>query len=340
MSAPACEALPVTVLTGFLGSGKTTLLNALLRSPSMAGSAVLVNEFGDIGIDHELVEALDETTVLLGAGCLCCTIRDDLVGALVDLLDRRSRREVPAFGRAFVETTGLADPAPILHTLLGHEALRDRCRVDGIVTTVDSLHARLQLESHEESVRQIAVADRLVLTKADLAGEDGLAELEQQLRTLNAGAPMLRARHGEIDPSLLTGCGVTELANRSDGVDRWLRDDPETLPRGIGHLERDGIATFTLLADAPLPIHRFVAWVESLLERDGDKVLRLKGILDVQGSDDPVVVHGVQHVFHPLERLPGWPGADRRSRVVVIARDLDPEPVRREFAKIWRSSLS
>ena len=322
---------PVSVITGFLGSGKTTLLNALLRHPEMRDTAVLVNEFGEIGIDHLLVEELlDEETVLLSSGCLCCTIRDDLVSSLVSLDERRAAGAIPPFRQALIETTGLADPAPILHTLLAHEALESAFRVDAIITTVDAVNGSRQLDRHPESLRQAAVADRLVLTKTDLAPHPDTESLRQRLRRINRGAPLLEVLHGDVAPPRLFGAGPFGTHDKDPRVETWLN---EAAYRDEGHAHHDvnrhddRIRAWCLEAERALPLSRFVAWVERLIERHGDALLRLKGVLDVEGSAAPVVVHGVQHVFHPLSRLERWPPGERRSRIVVIVNDLTREEV-------------
>ena len=275
-------ATPVSVITGFLGSGKTTLLNALLRHPEMRDTAVLVNEFGEIGIDHLLVEALqDEETVLLNAGCLCCTIRDDLVSTLVSLDERRAAGAIPPFRQVVIETTGLADPAPILHTLIGHEALERTFRVDAIVTTVDAVNGARQLDRHRESLRQAAVADRLLLTKTDLAPRPDADALRARLRGINRGAPLLEARHGAVAPSRLFGAGPFGSEGGDPRVERWLAEAAYRDEEGHAHhdLNRhdDRIRAWCLEAARPLPMPRFIAWVERLIERHGDALLRLKG---------------------------------------------------------------
>jgi len=314
--------LPVTVVTGFLGSGKTTLINRLLRHPAMAETAVLVNEFGEIGLDHLLVEHIDESTVLIGAGCLCCTVREDMVAALDGLLARREAGTVPAFRRVLIETTGLADPAPILHTLLADERLNARCRIDGIVATVDAVQGAAQLRDHEESRRQAAMADRLVLTKTDL-GHDATA-LAERLDAFNPSASRLTS---PVAPDDLFGAGPGEDAER---MARWL---------GVPghHHHDDSIASLSLEADVPLRIDRVVGWIEDLLARRGTDLLRLKGILDLEGSAVPVVVHGVGHVFHPLERLARWPEGPRRSRLVLIGRNLPKGEIAQEFDRRCRT---
>ena len=328
---------PVSVITGFLGSGKTTLLNALLEHPRMAETAVLVNEFGEIGIDHLLFEALDDDVLLLAAGCLCCTIREDMLASLRSLFERRASGQVPEFRRVAIETTGLADPAPILHTLLVGDSTSGQWVVDGIVTTVDAVNGHRQLSAHPESVKQAAVADRLLLTKADIAEPPALATLRERLRTINPGAPIRTVCHGEVEPDELFDAGpMAEHGGRSADVGRWLGEAAARQglhEHPVGHHD-DGIRALSLSAGTPIDIYRFVRWVEKLLEENGDRVLRLKGILDVVGDTRPVVVHGVQHIFHPLSRLSEWPGSDRRSRLVVIVKDLDTDRIARDFQRL------
>ena len=344
------EVTPVTVLTGFLGSGKTTLLNALLRSAELADTAVLVNEFGEIGIDHLLVESLDDDVVLLNAGCLCCTIRGDLVASLASLFERRERGEVPAFKRVVVETTGLADPAPILHTLLSHETICDRFVVDGIVTVVAACNGDGHLTDHVEALKQAAVADRLVISKTDIAERHVVEALRGRLRSLNPGAPIIEAIDGAVAPDQLLGAGVFDSANKSPDVVRWLADVAAELGDDLGHEQGDNegghtkhrhdvnrhddhIDSISIEATSPVELHRFVAWVERLFATDGERLLRLKGIIDACGSDVPIVVHGVQHIFHPLTRLARWPDDDRRSRLVLIGRNLRQRGLSESFAR-------
>ena len=329
---------PVSVLTGFLGSGKTTLLNALLRDPDMAETAVLVNEFGDVGIDHLLVETLDDDVVLLNAGCICCTIRNDLVVCLSELFDKRAAGMVPAFRRVMIETTGLADPAPILHTLLDHEAVRTRYCVDGVITTVDAVHGFRQIDEHEECLRQAAVADRLVLTKTDIAEPGAADALRARLEAINPGAPIIEVVHGRIAAARLLDAGVFDLASKNADVEAWLNQaayaDAHAGHEPDRNRHGDDIEAFCLEARKPLEMHRFVAWIERLLEAHGEHILRLKGVLDVVGSEVPLVVHGVQHIFHPITRLRRWPDGERRSRVVVITRHLPRDVVEESFARV------
>jgi G3E family GTPase len=320
--------IPVSVLTGFLGSGKTTLLSHLLRRPEFARTAVVINEFGEVGLDHELVETSDESFVTLQTGCLCCTIRGDLVRTLDDLLRRRDAGAVPPFERVVVETTGLADPAPILHALMTDAALAGRMALAGVVATVDAVNGAGTLDRHAESVKQVAVADRLVLTKTDLPGA-APAALRARLAALNPAAPVLQADHGRIEPERLFDAGLYDPAGKAPDVARWLAAEAHAAPpRRHGHAHDPnrhgaGIATFCLVRERPIRAVALALFLETLAEHRGADLLRVKGILDIAESPDrPAVIHGVQHVFHPPAWLDRWPSEDRRSRLVFITRDI------------------
>ena len=338
--------LPVTVLTGFLGAGKTTLLDRLVRSPALARAAVVINEFGETGLDHLLVASSSENTVLLNSGCLCCTVRGDLVDTMRDLFLKRVRGQVPEFDRVVIETTGLADPAPILHTLMSDPLIGARFRLDGVVTLVDAVHGEGQLDRHPESVKQAAVADRIVLSKTDLAAEPAVASLERRLRGLNPAAPILRAVRGEIDPRQLLNAGLYDPETKTLDVRRWLAAEAYAAEEHGDHDHHDHhhddghdhahddvnrhdahIRAFCLSYDEPFAWDEFAGWIDALVTLRGDDVLRIKGILRLRESESPVVVHGVQHVFHPPVRLEAWPDADRRSRIVFITRDLGEETI-------------
>jgi G3E family GTPase len=306
---------PVAVVTGFLGSGKTTLLSRLLAHPELRDTAVIVNELGEVAIDHHLLRRVDESTVLLANGCVCCAIRDDLAGELRSLLSRRERGEVPPFARVVVETTGLADPGPILSTLLSEPVVQHHYAPGPVITTVDAVHGLAQLERDDESVRQAAAADRLVVTKADLADPEETAELERRLRRLNPVAPVLRVSFGAVEPAALLGGGAE-------------RDPREQVPEGT--YEHEPVSSYCLLLDEPLDWTAFGTWLTMLLASRGEQVLRVKGLLDV-GAPGPVVLDAVQHVVHPPRHLDSWPDGDRRTRLVFITRRIDREALERSL---------
>lgn len=329
------DSLPVSVITGFLGSGKTTLLNRLIQHPGMAKTAVVINEFGEIGIDNMLVESVDDDVVLMSSGCLCCTIRGDLVDTLKDLYKRRAKQEVPDFERLVIETTGLADPAPILHTLMADPFLMGRYRLDGVIATADAMLAVDTMAKHHEAVKQAAVADRIVVTKSDLADDDVIGNLEERLRGLNPAAHIHRAAHGDIDPALLFNAGLYDPETKSLDVQRWLRteayDDGHHHDHDAhGHdvnRHNDDIQAYCVYLDERLPWDQIASWLELLTTYRGDDILRIKGMLNVAESEAPIVVHGVQHMFHPPVQLDEWPDDDHRSRIVFITRGLGPDVV-------------
>ncbi len=322
---------PVFLLTGFLGSGKTTLLARLLRDPALADSAVLINEFGEVGLDHLLVETIDETMVLLGSGCLCCTIRGELASAIRDLHAKRERGLVPPFQRLVIETTGLADPAPALSTITADPVLRHHFRIGAVITTVDAVNGLEQLSHQPESVKQAAVADRLVLTKTDLCDTDAIADLVAALRALNPDAPLTRAADENFDPAELLGerplAGTITSGMRCIAVDREADGvAPDQHRTGVGEA-----ASFSLVVDQPLDWTAFGLWLTLLLNRHGDRILRVKGLLNLVGNDAPVAIHGVQRLVQVPTHLPAWPDDDRRSRLVFITRGLDPMLIARSM---------
>jgi G3E family GTPase len=323
---PLAGRLPVTVVTGFLGSGKTTLIGRLLRHPGMNRAAVIVNEFGEVGIDHELIAASSESVTLLNNGCLCCVVRTDLQETLRTLFAQRRAGEVIDFDRVLIETSGLADPAPVIQTLATDTLLAAQYRLDGVVTLVDAVNGLGQLEGEAEAVKQAALADRLLVTKTDLADATALRE---RLRGLNAHAEIADVVQGEIDPAYLTGIGLASARADAAQIGRWLgagRGDGAYLGAVVPRHDR-AIATFTLWFDRPFGWQTFSAAMELLTSLRGQDLLRVKGLLNVEGEAGPVVVQGVQHVFHPPVTLAAWPSGDRRSRLVFITRGIDEQAV-------------
>ncbi len=325
------ERVPVSIITGFLGSGKTTLLSKLLRRPEMSDAAVIINEFGEIGLDHHLVASSKDDVVVMSSGCLCCTIRTDLVDTLRSLHHRMTVGEIPRFRRVLVETTGLADPVPILHTLMNDPLISHDYMLDSVITTVDALHGSGQLDAHPESLKQAAVADRLLLTKSDLCAPEAIAALRLRLQQLNPGAPIVEASHGEVDPELLFNAGLYAPSSKSSAVRDWLRAEAVAEAAADAHHHHHhhhdvnrhdgGIQAHCLRYERPLNWRYFSPNLASLISRHAEKLLRVKGILHVEGEALPVVVHGVQHQFQRM-RLDAWPDGDRQSRLVLIVRDL------------------
>ncbi len=371
--------IPLTVLTGFLGSGKTTLLKRLLENPDMAGTAVIINEFGDVGLDDKLIEKVDEDAILLPSGCVCCTVRGDLSRVLTKLFTQHLGKEIPPLKRVVLETTGLADPSPIAHTLMTDEDIYRIYQLDGIVTTVDGQMGLGQLDTQFEPAKQIAIADRIVITKTDIADNADLIRLEARIRALNPSAEILRVVKGDIAPKHLVGLGAHEPGVTGADPIAWLGADPKPKRDAIqlsadepdhvcgpgcghdhhhhehhhaahgeeghecgpecghdhtGHLH--GIRSFSLTFDHPLDGNGLSIALQSMAAAYGEKLLRVKGIVTVENQPFPFVVHGVQHVFYPPDVLREWPRLpdgtpDRRSRFVVIARDLDPATVKRHL---------
>jgi G3E family GTPase len=322
--APAAQSpdgpTPVSVITGFLGSGKTTLLGRLLRHPSMSGTAVIINEFGEVGLDHDLVETSTETFVTISNGCLCCKVRSDLTATLMDLAARRAVGTVPPFDRVVIETSGLADPAPILHALMSDADLLAIYELDTVVTTVDAVTGLSTLARHTESVNQAALADRIVLTKTDVRGAQTDAILARIAR-INPRVSVLRAIRGEVEP--------VALFARKAGVSpshRALLDALESRDVRVAHQHRDEITSASLVRDDPISAVTLALFLSALGENCGADLLRMKGIVAVaEQPDRPAVVHGVQHVYHAPVWLDGWPSNDRRTRMVFIARNFSPQ---------------
>ncbi len=323
--------VPVSILTGFLGAGKTTLLNGLLKHPEMSDTAVIINEFGDVGIDHLLVETADDNVFEMASGCLCCTIRGDLVDTLGDLMARRQKGTIKTFNKVVIETTGLADPAPVLHTIMNHPVLLEHYRLEGVLNVVDTVNGSATLDVHEEAVKQVAVADRLVLTKADLLvgkeGEEKLFAIIARLKKLNRAARMLEVTTGEATPQNLFNTGIYDPETKTANVARWLAADAYD---NTGHSHRhdanrhdDHIESFSITSNKAISQWNLDLFLELLRGYHGPNLLRVKGIIKLEEDlQKPLVIHGVQHIFHPPFQLDKWPDGDHRSRMVFITRDI------------------
>ena len=364
----ASSLIPVTLLTGFLGSGKTTVLNHLVRRPELADALVIINEFGEIALDHMLAAHSTENLVMeMSSGCLCCTIRGDLVKTLLDINWRFSRNGQRQFRRVLIETTGLADPAPIIHTLMADPRIARRYRLDGIVATLDLATGMNTLDQYQEAVKQAAVADALLLTKADLATEEQRAALLHRLDGINPAARRWEARNGEIAAQKVLNLGLFTADGKTPDVARWLSEEAYAAPsthehahehRGHdhdghdhpahdpnGHAQDHGhahdhhdvnrhddrIRAFCFTVEQPIPEATLEDWLELLMDFVGSSILRVKGILNIEGSAQPLVVHGVQHIFHPPVTLPAWPSEDRRSRLVFITHAVSKELIEKTF---------
>lgn len=338
--------IPILVLTGFLGAGKTTLLNRLLRRPEMARTAVIINEFGEIGLDHELVEKSSEDVIEMQGGCLCCTIRGDLSRAIRSLNLRRIKSEVTDFQRLVIETTGLADPAPILHTLMNDPVIEHDFRLEGVVTLIDAVNGPETLDRQAEAQKQAAIADRLILSKADLASQESVAALVDRLRALNPPARLSTVMNGEIDPAELLDIGIWDATTKTAAIERWMgqEEDQPAAHHGHDHHHHDHdhahdpnrhdarIRAFTLRRSQPIAGGAISLFLDLLTAQRGPDLLRMKGIINVaEEPERPLVVHAVQHVIHAPVELDAWPSADRDTRIVFIVRDIEPKLVEQLF---------
>ncbi|HXW71654.1 MAG TPA: GTP-binding protein [Methylocella sp.] len=327
---------PLTVLTGFLGAGKTTLLNCLLRDPAAANSFVIINEFGDVGLDHILAEPIDGDVLLLASGCLCCSLRGDLVTALEDILRRRDNGRVAPFERVIIETTGLADPLPILQTLVAHPYLHLRFKFGQVIGVIDALHGNATLDRHEEAAKQAAVADLIMFSKMDLSGAQGeIAVLRGRLAELNPNAPILDASRGEATAARLLGVDVS-APDRGRHLIRhnFCEKSPQDQERR--HHHNHGIRSLCLRHAQPMPATSLELFLKALLEGYGGNLLRLKGLIALDSDPlAPIAIHGVGRMLYPAEQLAAWPDADRTARIVLIFENLDPALIE----GLWRAVI-
>lgn len=338
------EKVPVTILTGFLGAGKSTLLNRILKDPDMRDAAVIINEFGDVGIDHLLVESSGDSIIELSDGCLCCTVRGELVDTLAMLMDSMQTGRIRPLKRVVIETTGLADPAPVMQAIMGNPVIATNFDLDGMVTVVDAVNGLQTLDNHEEARKQVAVADRLIISKSEMDGAVPAAALEARLRSLNPRAPILDAGRQEAGKVSILVNGLYDPNSKIADVGRWLRDEMALDAHHHEHDEHghhedhhghhhhvhdvnrhDGsIRSFSIVESQPIDPMALEMFIDLLRSAHGEQLLRMKAIVALSDKPDrPVVLHGVQNIFHAPVRLPAWPDpADRRTRMVVISKDL------------------
>ena len=344
--------IPVTLLTGFLGSGKTTALNHLMQQPALKRTLVLINEFGEIGLDHDLVtSSQDDVVVEMASGCLCCTIRGDLARTLAEAPGRFARGGEVWFDRVIIESTGLADPAPIMHTIMADPVVAKRYELDAVITTVDAVNGAETLDLQFESVKQVAVADRLLLTKTDLSTTADVEGLTERLRALNPAARILTVENGSVDAADVLEAGLYDPTTKSLDVERWLNEEAHAGAHDHDHhhghdhdhshghdhghdLNRhdDQIQAFSISYDKPIEPMAFEIWLQMLMDMKGSDLLRVKGIVNLQGYDTPAVIHGVQHVVHPVAMPEQWPSDDHRTRIVFITRNIPQASVEQTLA--------
>ncbi len=323
------EPIPVHILTGFLGSGKTTVLDYLIRTPQFSKTFVIVNEFGEVGLDHLLVKSSGETVLEMSSGCICCTIRSDLRKTLKDIQWRFSRMGKRQFDRVIIETTGLADPAPIINTIMTSPELAGDYELRSIITTIDATCFTQTHREQFEARKQAAVADCLIVTKTDLVDEQQRMRTEERVRTVNRSAPLVNAVKGVVDIDTLFATPPFSTLDKEADVKKWLDEEAyDDDHHGHHHdVNRHGedISAFCITREDPLPERGFMAWIDTLLILMGEKMLRIKGLVNIEGYDGPIIIHGVQHIFYPLHRMEQWPDSDMRTRIVFITNGIDKD---------------
>ena len=322
---------PVTVITGFLGSGKTTLLSALLKKEEMKNVAVIINEFGEVGLDHALVEHSDENIVELQNGCICCTIQGDLQKTMLDLIDKMSKGDISYFDKLMIETTGLADPVPIIHTLISSMDLQRIYTLDGVITVVDATNGEKTLDLQPEAVKQAALAERIIISKIDLIEKDKALSLETRLRAINPSIKIIKSSFGDVSISDLINLDAYDPFSKSRDVKEWLATESMDAHHDHHNVNvnrhDENIEAFSMTSDTPVNMMAFGLFKDLLMAQMGPDLLRLKGIINIEGKDRPAVIHGVQHVFHPVYWLEKWPDDNRQTKLVFITRNIKKEQI-------------
>ena len=323
--------LPVTVITGFLGSGKTTLLSSILKKKEMQKTAVIINEFGEIGLDHALIEHTDENIVELQSGCICCTIQGDLNKTLIDLFDKMMNGKVSSFKRVLIETTGLANPVPIIHTLMSSIELIRIYSLDGVITVVDSVNGEKTLDLHEESLKQLALAEKIILSKTDIIDKDEIKSLIYRIKEINPVSQIVYSKFGNILLEEIFGLGAYDPYKKSADVKKWLAAEKYKDKKHHHHHDvnrhNENIRAFSMMSKKPVNMIAFSFFRDMITAALGANLLRMKGIINIAGEERPAVIHGVQHIFHPVQWLETWPDNDRRTKLVFITQNIKKEQI-------------
>ena len=323
--------IPVTVITGFLGSGKTTLLSSILKKKEMQKTAVIINEFGKIGLDHALIEHTDENIVELQSGCICCTIQGDLNKTLIDLFDKMMNGKVSSFNRILIETTGLANPVPIIHTLMSSIELIRIYSLDGVITVVDSINGEKTLDLHEESLKQLALAEKIILSKTDIVDKDEINSLIYRIKEINPVSQIVFSKFGNIPLEEIFGLGAYDPYKKSEDVKKWLAAEKYKDKKHHHHHDvnrhSENIRAFSMMSEKPVNMIAFSFFRDMITAALGANLLRMKGIINIAGEERPAVIHGVQHIFHPVQWLEKWPDNDRRTKLVFITQNIKKEQI-------------
>ena len=323
--------IPVTVITGFLGSGKTTLLSSILKKKEMQKTAVIINEFGEIGLDHALIEHTDENIVELQSGCICCTIQGDLNKTLIDLFEKMMNGKVSSFNRILIETTGLANPVPIIHTLMSSIELIRIYQLDVCITVVDSVNGEKTLDLHEESLKQLALAEKIILSKTDIVDKDEIKSLVYRIKEINPVSQIIFSKFGNIPLEEIFGLGGYDPYKKSADVKKWLSAEKYKDKKHHHHHDvnrhNENIRAFSMMSENPVNMIAFSFFRDMITAALGSNLLRMKGIVNIAGEERPAVIHGVQHIFHPVQWLETWPDNDRRTKLVFITQNIKKEQI-------------